>query len=49
MIELNQDEMKQVQGGGVNWSLVAGIGAVISFIIGVIDGYVNPIKCNSSK
>lgn len=40
MIELNQNEMKKIQGGGVNWTLIAGIGAVISFIVGVIDGQI---------
>lgn len=47
MVELNQKEMKEIQGGAVNWTLIAGIGAAISFVIGIIDGYSNPLKCNN--
>ena len=47
MKSMKQEELKQVKGGGVNWSLMAGIGAVVSFFVGVIDGLINPKKCNS--
>lgn len=47
MRELNQNEMEQIQGGAVNWAIVAGVGTAISFVIGVIDGYINPLKCNN--
>ena len=43
----NNNELKEIKGGGVNWGLMAGIGAVASFLIGVIDGLINPKKCNS--
>lgn len=46
MNKINNEQMKEIKGGAVNWSLMAGIGAVASFLIGVIDGLINPKKCN---
>lgn len=46
MNKLTQEEMYEIKGGAVKWGLIAGIGAFASFIIGVIDGYTNPKKCN---
>jgi len=40
-------ELEQITGGGFSWGIAAGIVAGITFIIGVIEGYVNPIKCNN--
>lgn len=47
MIELTTKDMTHVEGGEISFGLVVGIGALAIFIIGVIDGYVNPIKCNN--
>ena len=47
MFKVSNEKLKNVKGGGVNWSLMAGIGAVASFLIGVIDGLMNPKKCNN--
>ncbi len=47
MQEISQNEMKGIQGGAVNWSIVAGVSALVSFIAGVIDGFMNPIKCRN--
>lgn len=44
MNELNRQELKQIQGGGLGIGLL--IGAGIIFLIGVIDGYVRPLKCH---
>lgn len=46
MIKLNKNELMNVNGG--DFSIGAGflIGAGIVFLIGVIDGYVRPLKCN---
>ena len=43
---LNKNELLNIHGGGVSLGLLALIGAGIIFVIGMIDGYVNPIKCN---
>ena len=42
---LKNEELLEVK-GGVNWTLIGIGGAVISFIIGVIDGLTRPLKCN---
>ena len=31
--------------GGINWVLVGVGGAIISFLIGIVDGYTRPLKC----
>ena len=43
---INNEKLAEIKGGAFNWGILAGIGAAISFIIGVIDGWVNPQKCN---
>lgn len=45
MKELDNNKLHEVQGGS---KLVAGllIAAGVTFIIGVIDGYVRPLRCN---
>lgn len=47
MKKVEDNELKNIQGGGFSWGIAAGIVAGITFIIGVIDGYVNPVKCNN--
>ena len=45
MRELSVNELNEVScGGGISFGLA--IFAGITFIIGVIDGYVRPLKCN---
>lgn len=46
MKNINNKELMEIKGGGINWSLMAGIGAVASFLIGVVDALINPKKCN---
>ena len=45
MEKLNKKDLMSVNGGGI---LAVGllIGAGIVFIIGVIDGFMRPLKCN---
>lgn len=45
MKTLTNKELKEIKGG---WSISAifGLGAFITFIIGAIDGYIRPLKCN---
>lgn len=42
-MELTKQQLLNVRGGGLG--VFAGIGALIVFVIGVIDGYVRPYKC----
>lgn len=44
MKEVKENELKKIKGGGVGVGFL--IAAGIVFIIGVIDGYVRPLKCN---
>lgn len=46
MKKLSEEEMKQIE-GGINWLAVTIATGAISFIIGIVDGLVNPKKCNS--
>lgn len=44
--QTSKNELKQITGGGL--SLLAGLGILggAIFLIGVVDGFVNPDKCN---
>lgn len=46
MNEISNEKLKEIKGGGIHWGLMAGISAIGSFLIGVIDGLLNPKKCN---
>jgi len=46
MIKLKDNEMKKINGGGINIGIWLGIGAGISFLIGLVDGIIRPLKCN---
>ena len=47
MKKQDNDQLKKIKGGAINLKLMAGIGAVASFLIGIIDGLMNPKKCNN--
>ena len=44
MKDLSSNELNEIHGGGISLGLA--IFAGVTFIIGVIDGYVRPLKCN---
>ena len=46
MINLTNTELKEINGGGINIGLIAGIAAGVTFLIGLIDGIIRPLKCN---
>lgn len=46
MKNLTDNDMKKIEGGGLNIGLWLGIGAGVSFLIGLIDGIIRPLKCN---
>ena len=46
MEKISKDELQEMNGGGISLLGVAGIIAGAVFIIGVIDGFVRPKKCN---
>lgn len=43
MEKVSSNELKQINGGGLGLGIL--IGGLATFIIGVIDGYVRPLKC----
>ncbi len=43
MKELEKKELMKINGGG--WGIGIAVGAGITFLIGVIDGFVRPLKC----
>ena len=45
MKNLNDKELMVVDGGGFHIGVVAGIVAGISFLVGLVDGIVRPLKC----
>ncbi len=46
MEKLKNNDLKKINGGGVSATIGILIGAGIVFLIGLIDGYVRPLKCN---
>ncbi len=46
MQNLSKEELMKVQGGGITLGTGLLIGAGIVFLIGVIDGYIRPLRCN---
>lgn len=45
MKKIEKNNLKNIYGGGFSFSLAALIGAGITFLIGVVDGYVRPLAC----
>ena len=46
MLKIKKKELPCIKGGGISiWGGI-GIAAGIIFLIGVIDGFVRPLKCN---
>ncbi len=43
-MKINQEELIKISGGG--YGLAAGISAAIAFLISVIDGFLNPVRCS---
>ncbi|MCM1371203.1 MAG: class IIb bacteriocin, lactobin A/cerein 7B family [Clostridium sp.] len=46
MKNLTNEELKKVNGGGISLGVGLLIAAGVVFLIGAIDGYVRPLRCN---
>ena len=46
MRKTNDMELKEINGGFTGWTL-AGIGLLVTFVAGVIDGIARPKKCHN--
>ncbi len=45
---INTEELKQINGGGISIGTAGLITAGLFFLIGVVDGYVRPLKCKAT-
>ncbi len=47
-MKLQNDELDDIKGGGISlrYAILAGLAGLITLLIGVVDGYMNPQKCN---
>ncbi|MFV0249929.1 MAG: hypothetical protein ACK5HP_02705 [Bacilli bacterium] len=43
---IEKEELYKITGGGISFGWSMFIGGAISLIIGIIDGYIRPLKCN---
>lgn len=46
MTYLKEEELKEISGGWISATKVLGIIGAATFLIGVIDGFVRPLRCN---
>ncbi len=44
---IKENELINVKGGAISWTAVGIGGAIISFLIGLIDGYTRPLRCRN--
>ena len=45
-MELTDKQMNEIN-GGISWGIIGGIAAGIIYIIGALNGYTNPSRCNN--
>lgn len=41
---MSKEELINVK-GGVSWALLGAGGAILTFLLGFLEGLVNPVKC----
>ena len=46
MKKLGNNEMKNITGGGISFGVVAAIVAGITFVTGILDGILRPLRCH---
>ncbi len=42
---LTTEELLNVSAGAVSWGFITAMTGIIVFLIGVVDGYLRPLKC----
>lgn len=45
-MELSREELREINGGGILKYKFFIFGGIITFIVGIIDGYTRPLRCN---
>ncbi len=43
---IENKELQSIKGGAAKYFYGVGIGTIVSFIIGLIDGYMRPLGCH---
>jgi len=43
---ITDKELKSIYGGGFSWTTLGGLGGIIAFLSGFIDGLFRPLSCN---
>ena len=46
MKSIEEKELKEMNGGISTWGAI-GIGALVAFLVGVVDGIARPLKCHN--
>lgn len=46
IMALENKELMNISGGGFKFGIAAIIGGIVTFLIGVVDGYLRPLSCN---
>ena len=44
-MDISKNELKNVKAGAIHWGVVALVGGIVSFVVGILDGITNPYKC----
>ena len=47
MKEINNQELECITGGNISLWTIIGVSALVVFVVGIIDGIVNPRACGS--
>ena len=45
-MELSKNELITINGGKIKIGIAIGVASAITFLIGLIDGFLRPLKCN---
>ena len=43
---LTNEELNDISAGAIKWTVGITVGAILSFIAGVIDGFMRPLGCH---
>ena len=46
-MELSEKEMNHITGGGISWTIVAGVAAAAIYLIGFLGGITHPDRCRN--
>ena len=43
---MSKEELLEIKGGVSKGLIIGGVGILITFLIGLFDGYMRPLSCN---